>query len=69
MDTGVVRQFVKVTDGRVGAVIANDVCGGVLRGHCDVWFGEFGPNDDPFVEQLLVTDNWETVACPLGELG
>lgn len=66
METGVVRQFVKVTDGRIGAIIANDSCGGVFRGHCDVWFGEIGEDDQPVVEQLCVDNRWQVIKAPLG---
>jgi len=71
MDTGKVRQFVKVSDGRIGVVMANETCGGVLRGHCDVWFGDFVRNEDnkvvePLVEQLLVEPDWEVVECQMG---
>ena len=59
------RQFVKVSDGRIGCVIANDACGGVFRGHCDVWFGEFA-DGKPVVRQLCVMDDWESVEAPLG---
>jgi len=67
MDTGKVRQFVRVSDGRVGVVIANETCGGVFRGHCDLWFGEFDANGNPKVLQLPVEDDWCEVECPLGE--
>lgn len=67
MDTGQVRQFVKVSDGRIGVVMANELSGGVFRGHCDMWFGEF-KDGQPHVEQLLVVENWEEVEAPLGEI-
>lgn len=66
MKTGQVRQFVKVSDGRTGVVIANDSCGGVFRGHCDMWFGNFNKDGSPFVEQILVTDDCEVIEAPLG---
>ena len=66
MDTGQVRQFVKVSDGRIGVVMANELAGGVFRGHCDMWFGE-SRDGQPHVEQLLVEENWEEIEAPLGE--
>lgn len=66
MDTGQVRQFVRVSDGRIGVVIANDTCGGVLRGHCDMWFGCLSDAGEPIVEQLLVQASWEEIEAPLG---
>ncbi len=65
MEMNVIRQFVKVSDGRIGVVIANEVSGGVFRGHCDMWFGEIGENG-PIIEQLFVGDDWETVEAPIG---
>lgn len=70
INTKKVRQFVKVSDGRIGVIMANETCGGVFRGHCDVWFGDIGYNDKdeiPVVEQLCVNDDWEEVECPLGK--
>ncbi len=66
MKTGEIRQFVKVPDGRIGTIIANDRGGGVLRGHCDVWFGGFTSESTPVVEQLLVTKEWEVIESPIG---
>ncbi len=51
-------SFVKVSNGRVGTIVANDSCGGVFRGHCNVWFGETGADGKPVVEQLLYGDDW-----------
>lgn len=68
MDTKQVRQFVKVTDGRIGVVIANETSGGVFRGHCDMWFGNFNNDGTPLVEQLLVTNDWKEIRAPLGIL-
>ena len=59
-----VRQFVKIGN-RIGTVIANDTAGGVFRGHCDVWFGEI-KDDQPIVEQLVVTQEWEVIPAPIG---
>lgn len=67
METGQVRQFVKVSDGRIGVVIANELSGGVLRGHCDMWFGEL-KNGQPHVEQLLVSEDWEEIEAPIGDI-
>jgi hypothetical protein len=67
IDTSTVRQFVRVTDRRIGVVIANESAGGVYRGHCDMWFGRFHEDGTPIVEQLLVTKEWETIEAPLGE--
>ena len=66
MDTGETRQFIQVTDGRIGAIIANDRSGGVLRGHCDIWFGAFTNDSKPLIEQLLVEDEWEVIEAPIG---
>lgn len=68
IDTSTVRQFVRVDDGRIGVVIANESAGGVYRGHCDMWFGKFLEDGSPLVEQLLVTDNWKAIDAPLGEV-
>ena len=58
------RDFVKLPDGRLGVIVANDSCGGVFRGHYDVWFGEvkYGV---PVVEQLFPKD-WVAVVRPIG---
>ena len=69
MNVGEVRQFVKVSDGRIGTVMANDGCGGVFRGHCDLWFGGFLADGTPLVEQLFVAKDWELVQCPTGKCG
>lgn len=69
MDTGQVRQFVRVSDGRIGVVIANDHSGGVFRGHCDMWFGSLQKNGDPHVEQLLVSKGWKEIEAPIGDTG
>lgn len=62
-----VRQFVRVSDGRIGVVIANETCGGVFRSHCDMWFGLLSADrKEPVIEQLLVGDDWETIEAPLG---
>lgn len=66
MKLGQVRQFVRVSDGRIGVVIANETAGGVYRGHCDVWFGRLSDDRKPVVEQLLVQDDWEEIEAPLG---
>lgn len=66
METGRVRQFIKVSDGRIGVVMANEMAGGVYRGHCDLWFGQFKKDGSPIIEQLCINENWTTVACPLG---
>lgn len=68
MKTGEVRQFVKITDGRTGAIITNESGGGVLRGHCDIWFGAFSGDGKPVVEQLLIEKEWEVIESPLGRL-
>jgi hypothetical protein len=69
VDTNKIRQFVRVSDGRIGVVIANEECGGVFRGHCDVWFGMLvGPalKPEPLVEQLCVREDWEVVEAAPG---
>ncbi len=68
LPVGQVRQFVTVSDGRTGVVMANDQAGGVFRGHCDLWFGKFKEDGEPLVEQLCIMDDWETITCPLGTL-
>lgn len=69
MDIGEVRQLVKVSDGRIGVVMANDDCGGVYRGHCNMWFGEFTQDGEAVVEMLLVGGDWKTIKCPIGKSG
>lgn len=59
------RDFVKLPDGRIGLIVANDSCGGVFRGHYDIWFGEC-KDGIPVVEQLCQTNLWELVERPLG---
>ena len=66
METGVVRQLVKVSDGRVGAITANDRAGGVLRGHCDLFFGEIDEDGKPIIEQLCMSDDWEAIPVSFG---
>lgn len=70
IDMKKVRQFVKVSDGRIGVVMAGEGSGGVFRGHCDIWFGEFNSETGaPLVEQLCIFDDWEEVDCSLGLCG
>lgn len=59
--TELYRDFVKVSDGRVGCVIANENCGGVFRGHAVVWFGDRWPDNTPKTEMLCVNKDWEVV--------
>jgi len=66
METGVVRQLIKVSDGRIGAITANDRAGGVLRGHCDLFFGEIGEDGQPVIEQLCQQDDWEVMPVTFG---
>jgi hypothetical protein len=54
------RDFVSI-GGKVAVIIANSQSGGVLRGHCDVWFGDLKPNGEPNVQQLPVTDDWKLI--------
>lgn len=65
LNAGKVRQFIRISDGRIGVVMANDRAGGVFRGHCDLWFGEL-ENGLPRVELHCVSDGWVVVECPLG---
>jgi len=60
------RDFVMVSDGRIGLILANDLCGGVFRGHCRIWFGEFSDNNTPIVEHLCISKDWKVVECPIG---
>lgn len=60
------RDFVKVSDGRIGLIVANDSGGGVFRGHYDLWFGKI-KDGKPVVEQLCRQKDWELVERPLGE--
>jgi hypothetical protein len=59
------RHFVKLPDGRIGLIVANDSCGGVYRGHYDLWFGEV-KNGIPVVEQLCGRDDWQVIERPIG---
>lgn len=61
IDPGVVRQLVRVSDGRIGAVVANDRADGVVRDHCDLFFGQIEENGDPKIEQLYMADDWEVI--------
>lgn len=67
MDIGEVRQLVKVSDGRIGVVMGNEDCGGVFRGCCNMWFGQFTEDGKALVEMLLVGDDWDTIKCPMGK--
>lgn len=58
--------FIRVLDGRIGLVVANDQCGGVCRGHCDIWFGAKTADGSPIIEQLCVSEDWKEVKRPLG---
>lgn len=56
-----VRDFVRhKPTGKVGCVIRNDSCGGVFRGHCDLWFGDsgnaMGGPAFPEIVQVLASD-------------
>lgn len=55
-----IRDFVQVSDGRIGLIVANDQCGGVFRGHCKIWFGEMC-SDVPVVEHLCIQADWKLV--------
>lgn len=61
------RDFIRMDDGRLGLIVANDLQGGVLRGHADVWFGGTEPDGLPDVEQLPVA-RMKRVDCPVGHL-
>jgi hypothetical protein len=50
--------------GKIGVIMANDGCGGVFRGHADIWLGEVDP-DGPVVFQVCLND-WEQIECPGG---
>ena len=61
-----IRDFVKIPnkDGvsaRIGIIVSNDRCGGVLRGHANIWFGEISNLGSPIIYQLAITDKWELV--------
>lgn len=61
------RDFVQLPDGRIAIVVANDSCGGVFRGHYDLWFGEV-KDGVPVVEQHLGTKDWVVIRRPIGAL-
>lgn len=56
MKNGQLRDFVKLSSGRVGAIVFNDQCGGVFRGHAEVWFGKFDARGIPVLEQVGLLD-------------
>lgn len=60
------RDFVQVSDGRIGLIVSNDLGGGVFRGHYDIWFGEI-KDGTPVVEQLCQANDWQLVERPIGE--
>lgn len=60
MKSSQLRDFVSI-GGKTAVIIANDHSGGVLRGHCDVWFGDLKPNGEPNVLQLKVTNDWKLI--------
>lgn len=60
-------DFVRVSDGRIGIIVASDRNGGVFKGHNDIWFGEFKDDGTPKIEQLCVMSNWATINRPMGE--
>jgi len=63
---GQVRSFIKTKNGDIGVIIANDMSGGVFRGHADVWLGGF-KDGKPLVLQILM-DGVEEIEAPLGLL-
>ncbi len=72
-----IRDFVTYTGdkhpelkGKIGAVIRNETCGGVFRGHVDLWFGEVTEDGSPCLFQVL-TGDCELVPddkIPVGEM-
>ena len=61
------RDFIRMDDGRLGLIVANDLNGGVFRGHADIWFGATELDGTPHVEQLPVS-RMALVNCPIGQL-
>lgn len=53
------RDFVQLPDGRIGLIVANDSCGGIFRGHYEIWFGSFGNDGNPVIEQLCGAADWK----------
>ncbi len=51
------RDFVRLPNGRLGLIVANDSCGGVFRGHYAIWFGEIR-DGKPVVEQICGAPDW-----------
>lgn len=58
-------QLVRISDGRIGVVVSNEVSGGIFRDHCGVWFGCFNEKIEPKVEHLHVKDDWELIQTPI----
>ena len=59
--------------GKLACVVRNDQCGGVFRGHCDIWFGDggtvMGGPPVPTIIQVLASDcePLEQDDIPLGQ--
>ena len=51
------RDFVryKPMHGALAIIVRNDSCGGVFRGHCDIWLGQV-EDGKPVVYQVLASD-------------
>jgi len=56
------RDFVRVSDGRVGLIVRNDSTSGMFRDEYEIWFGDYVDDFYPLTEILCRKDDWKSLS-------